>query len=474
MSSEEISTIFVVGFPDDVSEREFTNMFLFADGFEAAMLKSPDSDNYASFERANEASKHQTLMGFAKFRSRQEAINAQQFLNGKIVDPDRSCFLKVELAKKNLHIKRAIRREPLPSLRIDTIGDSSDQRALTPISSSSSLELKDPQPAGDIQDRNWESFVDDLTESVCDDSEFHWLSATPTKGQLDLAGAFRITPSKAAPGLVNYSSQSERVQRSLDELLKCPISRPTSIASAHVTPISTPTEPIFDSQVRSSLFSPFSTMTTNSLFNDKASMASSVPQSVVPVSATFPLAFRAPSSSFSNRRAATAAVAAASLNGDHNPPCNTLYVGNLPPSTIEDELRQLFSSCPGYKRLCVRYKAGANPKAGPMCFVEFDTEEEAAMAMNEKNGLLLSNSEKGGIRLSFSKNPLGVRRQPPNPIEVSSNVTTSSPMASATFRPGPLSALGGTPGLSFPGFSTPVTPISSQFKYLDRPLAPWG
>lgn len=474
MSTEEISTIFVVGFPDDVSEREFTNMFLFAEGFEAAMLKSPDSDNYASFERANEVSKHQTLMGFAKFRSRQEAITAQQFLNGKVVDPERSCFLKVELAKKNLHTKRAIRREPLSSLRIDSVGESSDQRTLTPISSSSSLDIKDPQPAGDMQDRNWEMFVDDLTESVCDDTEFHWLSATPTKGQLDLAGAFRITPSKAAPGLVNYGSKSDRVQRSLDELLKCPVTRPTTVASAHVTPISTPTDPQFDSQVRSSLFSPFSTMTSSSMFSDKSSMTNSVSHSSVPVSATFPLAFRAPSTSFSSRRTTPAAVTTASLNGDHNPPCNTLYVGNLPPNTIEDELRQVFSSCPGYKRLCVRYKAGANPKAGPMCFVEFDTEDEAASAMNEKNGLLLSNSEKGGIRLSFSKNPLGVRRQPPNPIEVSSNPSTSSPMASATFRPGPLSALGGAPGLSFPGFSTPVTPISSQFKYLDRPLAPWG
>lgn len=41
---EEISTIFVVGFPDDMQEREFQNMFIFSPGFEAATLKIPSKD----------------------------------------------------------------------------------------------------------------------------------------------------------------------------------------------------------------------------------------------------------------------------------------------------------------------------------------------------------------------------------------------------------------------------------------------
>lgn len=43
-SNEEISTIFVVGFPDDMQEREFQNMFIFSPGFEAATLKVPSKD----------------------------------------------------------------------------------------------------------------------------------------------------------------------------------------------------------------------------------------------------------------------------------------------------------------------------------------------------------------------------------------------------------------------------------------------
>ena len=52
---------------------------------------------------------------------------------------------------------------------------------------------------------------------------------------------------------------------------------------------------------------------------------------------------------------------------DQNPPCNTLYVGNLPIDTSEDELKAMFSKQRGYKRLCFRTKQN-----GPMCFVEFE------------------------------------------------------------------------------------------------------
>ncbi|TWU74600.1 cell cycle RNA binding protein whi3 [Metarhizium rileyi] len=89
---------------------------------------------------------------------------------------------------------------------------------------------------------------------------------------------------------------------------------------------------------------------------------------------------------------------------DQNPPCNTLYVGNLPIDTSEEELKAMFSKQRGYKRLCFRTKQN-----GPMCFVEFEDISFATKALHELYGHLLHNSVKGGIRLSFSKNPLGVR-----------------------------------------------------------------
>jgi hypothetical protein len=90
---------------------------------------------------------------------------------------------------------------------------------------------------------------------------------------------------------------------------------------------------------------------------------------------------------------------------DQNSPCNTLYVGNLPMDTSEDELKAVFSSQRGYKRLCFRTKQN-----GPMCFVEFEDTSLATEALDELNGYMLHDSVKGGIKLSFSQNPLGVRK----------------------------------------------------------------
>lgn len=89
---------------------------------------------------------------------------------------------------------------------------------------------------------------------------------------------------------------------------------------------------------------------------------------------------------------------------DQNLPCNTLQLGNLPVDASEGEIKSLFSQQRGFKRLCVRMK-----QSGSVCFVEFEDAKFATEALNHLHGHLLRNSIKGGIRLSFSKNPLGIR-----------------------------------------------------------------
>lgn len=140
---------------------------------------------------------------------------------------------------------------------------------------------------------------------------------------------------------------------------------------------------------------------------------------------------------------------------DQNPPCNTLYVGNLPLDTSEDELKAVFSKQRGYKRLCFRTKQN-----GPMCFVEFEDVSFATKALNELYGHPLHNSVKGGIRLSFSKNPLGVRTGQSTNMGPSSAITPSTPLSgyggNVTAPPGFSTATGPPPGLSAPpGLSTP-------------------
>ncbi|KAJ7887539.1 hypothetical protein B0H14DRAFT_2337692, partial [Mycena olivaceomarginata] len=207
---EDISTIFVVGFPEDMQEREFQNMFTFSPGFEAATLKIPNKEytayggvgvlspqqqpsqqqqpngnatqqqqpalrgggTYNAYAGSNDpynlvtvnqggvlvdagreggiaswpapAAQPQAaapnpnedgqaqqqppafapggvsvggagilpprkqIIGFAKFRTREEALGARDVLQGRRVDIDKGAVLKAEMAKKNLHTKRGV------------------------------------------------------------------------------------------------------------------------------------------------------------------------------------------------------------------------------------------------------------------------------------------------------------------------------------------------------------------------------
>ncbi|CCD26558.1 Whi4p NDAI_0H03850 [Naumovozyma dairenensis CBS 421] len=123
---------------------------------------------------------------------------------------------------------------------------------------------------------------------------------------------------------------------------------------------------------------------------------------------------------------------------DQNPPCNTLYVGNLPPDATENELRQLFSCQNGFRRLSFRNKNtnGHGHGHGPMCFVEFEDINFATQALGELYGSQLPRatlSSKGGIRLSFSKNPLGVRGPNNNRKPIQNINTTTSANSNASW-----------------------------------------
>ena len=161
---------------------------------------------------------------------------------------------------------------------------------------------------------------------------------------------------------------------------------------------------------------------------------------------------------------------------DQNPPCNTLYVGNLPIDTSEDELKAMFQKQRGYKRLCFRTKQN-----GPMCFVEFEDVSFATKALNELYGHPLHNSVKGGIRLSFSKNPLGVRTgQTGNgPGGLSASMSTHSSSAGmngggigAISGPSFMTASGPPPGLTAPpGLHSSINMNAGSVGHLTSPLA---
>ncbi|CAK7215315.1 cell cycle RNA binding protein whi3 [Sporothrix bragantina] len=129
---------------------------------------------------------------------------------------------------------------------------------------------------------------------------------------------------------------------------------------------------------------------------------------------------------------------------DQHPPCNTLYVGNIPHQTTEDELKSLFSRQRGFKRMVYR-----NNKSNSNCFVEFENISFATKTLFDLYGVELLHSVRGGIRLSFSKNPLGVRSQnnPNNPANY--RAPQAHQAAPGLFAPPP--GLSAPPGLGNTG-----------------------
>ncbi|KAI9292068.1 hypothetical protein K502DRAFT_325981 [Neoconidiobolus thromboides FSU 785] len=211
-------------------------------------------------------------------------------------------------------------------------------------------------------------------------------------------------------------------------------------------------------------------------------------------------------------------------NSDRNSPCNTLFIGNLLFGTLEQDIVNLFSDVKGYQRLSLTYKIpGGNNEStrdpdsikqmennrqhiqnmiqkntnkdlstlpGPICFVEFESTQDATNAILSKNGELLdikllhdSNIIKSitskNVRLSFSKNPFGVKPNPSlndalnnNPkLSISAmpfypptNTTNNqSKMLPSQLHPTYTSIVTGNN--LFHNHSTPTTPLSSQFNF---------
>ncbi|KAF8985699.1 hypothetical protein BGZ46_002444 [Entomortierella lignicola] len=459
--TEEISTIFVVGFPDDMQEREFQNMFVFTPGFEAATLKIPNKEQQeddALTLGVNGVNPRKQIIGFAKFRSHQEALQAINVLCGRRVDAEKGSLLKAEMAKKNLHTRRGLSNElvatPGPGVTSATVPP-------TPIGSASIHPVninakKTPHP---LQHRN------SLAGSAAYDA-FHSVPCSPALpsdllSPNDYASSYDFYADVYAPNNIANLSFAEsfggrlQQQQQQPELSSSFLGRQSNYDMNRVDPLSMGSFSNSIGGLAGSISGSYSNSISSSFTNRNIGFAGSQRfnksllelDSETPTSTMSYLSKSIPAHTergfnnglfnnddMSNNRfqglpintAAASALTTPSLPspnvaspgfrtpinpGDQNPPCNTLYVGNLPMNTSEDELRTLFSRCVGYRRMCFRTKAN-----GPMCFVEFENVECATQALSDLYGNPLSNSVKGGIRLSFSKNPLGVRNSQPSSL----------------------------------------------------------
>lgn len=541
---EEISTIFVVGFPDDMQEREFQNMFTFSAGFEAATLKIPNkestsynppnatgvrgsypqslSDQYniaglSDNTREGVSSSWPTedshfppssvsqpprkqIIGFAKFRTRQEALEARDVLQGKRVDAEKNAVLKAEMAKKNLHTKRGpvtvntnlppimapgsaggivdslisptgihpsepltTRERELGAIgamglgsRRDRMGDYTDSEDMgRPICTIRGSIGRIDEDEREKLRRRQESDASQIRSAAYD--AFHSVpvhtSKSPTQnltsiGNLPASSHDSIGSSNVWGMTAKEVNRRMPIRVALPDLsthVTSPQASPpksTGLPSSahsvdsdgssgvhHSDPLSPPVgtfalphQPPFGS--RSRPYSPSSLDSSKPLSSASSSLPSSQTSSddgngTVENDPTKDLGSMSIGSPSSSSPTSVAVMQGGIANtrgnpGDQNPPINTLYVGNLPsspppmgypPNYLEDELRELFGRHPGFRKLCFRQKNN-----GPMCFVEFEDVRHATNALHELQGNTLNGLVKGGgIRLSYSKNPLGVR-----------------------------------------------------------------
>lgn len=92
-------------------------------------------------------------------------------------------------------------------------------------------------------------------------------------------------------------------------------------------------------------------------------------------------------------------------NTKDNPPCNTLFIGNLGENTVEEELRGIFSVRPGFKQMKM-----LRQERNTVCFIEFEDVGTAVNVHQTLQGAVIPSSGRGGMRIQYSKNPFGKRK----------------------------------------------------------------
>ncbi|CDO97764.1 unnamed protein product [Coffea canephora] len=94
-------------------------------------------------------------------------------------------------------------------------------------------------------------------------------------------------------------------------------------------------------------------------------------------------------------------------NTKDNPPCNTLFIGNLGENINEEELRGLFSAQPGFKQMKV-----LRQERHTVCFIEFEDVNSATNVHHNLQGAVIPSSGSVGMRIQYPLTHLGEGRIP--------------------------------------------------------------
>lgn len=407
-----------------MQEREFTNMFTFSSGFEGATLKIPIT-NEDDFGKKQIVSLLPNIkIGFAKFKTRNEALEARDLLSGRKIDYEKGCILKAEMAKKNLHTKRLniggdnyTRSDVTPPVGLGfssgvntNNGNVTNHVAPYPrrrshldapiIDSMFTSGSSGPAPGLNGYEFNSNQLTKERSASGSDLGPLYseTLSTLPSRslllkdsgllersnsGFMELFDSPSSTLSRgSSTTLVDSidslfmnekipSTSNERVNNIAgDRGFSSALFSSESLLSRRVF-TSLSLEPTSGAPGNTSIdFFPPLNSSSSSLLNGNSSLGSSFGNESSTDSSNGTLTCNS-SGALLNIDMSDPIASLARLGisgGDQNPPCNTLYVGNLPMDASEEELRNMFSACAGYKRLCFKNKSN-----GPMCFVEVIT-----------------------------------------------------------------------------------------------------
>ncbi|CAH7672926.1 expressed protein [Phakopsora pachyrhizi] len=550
--AEEISTIFVVGFPDDMNEREFQNMFMFCSGFEAATLKVPASTlaarerditaavvaaaavaagnapvrtaNSAGYgtnppshrmgqqggvivdqfgipligiegfddvyqntigleshfintrphplgisgpivpnclgapnfqgimdiQSGGAATSRKQIIGFAKFKTRADALHARETLSGRKVDAEKGNVLKAEMAKKNLHTKRGLSNE----IAVPSLQPASSSAASTVNHSPHVVIESNSAASGPPSARN-----DTGGEKMSPMSQENYSNSDITLTLTAGTSEFQEQDKGQRPGFDSWNDAAsavaprERLMHQRRYTLGAPentyasysaggreYGQAHSFKSMNSVEWSETQSPMIEASLGKSLWEKLEE-------DSEGTVVSTIPGESKPLASKTVIkddCHSESSGSLSLGNAATSGLASQKLTvgltawtgpaprnhypADQNPAINTLYVGGLPTviesvgdvgiaglmmmpgmmmmrsDDLESGLRKVFGRTEGFKRLSYKVK-----NQQPMCFVEFDTIEQASTVMEKMYGDKIEGKVPGGIRLAFSRNALGVR-----------------------------------------------------------------
>ncbi|KAK7293966.1 hypothetical protein RJT34_16849 [Clitoria ternatea] len=83
-------------------------------------------------------------------------------------------------------------------------------------------------------------------------------------------------------------------------------------------------------------------------------------------------------------------------NTKDNPPCNTLFIGNLGENINEEEVRGLFSVQPGFKQMKI-----LRQERHTVCFIEFEDVNSATNVHHNLQGAVIPSSGSVGMRIQY-------------------------------------------------------------------------